>query len=262
MGPPTYLMRVEEVIGYLEAYFPLSLQEGWDNSGLQVSPKDNSIKGILLALDITDNTLNEAIELGCNLVIAHHPLIFSSTKKIFNDFYPFNVVYKAIENGIGIYAFHTNLDIAEGGLNDYLCDLLNLSDVQIIQEHKPLRIGVLKRDYTIDEFAAFVKERLKIDTVKVVKASDRPIRKVAVCSGSCMDLLNDIKALDFDLFLSGDLKHHIAIFAKETGINVIDATHFHTEKFSKNILFKLLKDRFKGLRVFISERDELPWKYL
>ncbi|WP_022670601.1 Nif3-like dinuclear metal center hexameric protein [Hippea alviniae] len=255
-------MRVEEVVGYLEAYFPLSLQEGWDNSGLQVSPKDNSIKGILLALDITTGTIDEAVEFGCNLIIAHHPLIFSSTKKIFNHFYPFNVVYKAVENGIGIYAFHTNLDIAEGGLNDYLCDLLDLRDVQVLQEHKPLRVGVLDRDYTLDEFANFVKEKLGVDTLKVIEADDKPIRKVAVCSGSCMDLLNDIKELDFDLFLSGDLKHHIAIFAKETGINVIDATHFHTEKFSKEILFKLLKDKFENLRIFISKRDELPWKYL
>ncbi|WP_051904484.1 Nif3-like dinuclear metal center hexameric protein [Hippea jasoniae] len=254
-------MEVGKLIEFLQAYFPLSLQEGWDNSGLQISPQESSIKGVLLALDITSATIDEAIRLGCNVVIAHHPLIFSSTKKIYNDFYPFNVAYRAIQAGIGIYAFHTNLDIAENGLNDYLCKKLRLEDVEIIEYAKPLRIGRLNQPKSFEDFLEYVKEKLEVEVLKYVKAKDKMIERVAVCSGSCMDLLNQIRQLDFDVFLSGDLKHHTAIFAKETGINVVDATHFHTEKYAKFILKDLIEANFKDIRVFVSKEDRLPWKY-
>ncbi|WP_025270462.1 Nif3-like dinuclear metal center hexameric protein [Hippea sp. KM1] len=254
-------MEVERLIDYLEAYFPLSLQEGWDNSGLQISPQESSIKGVLLSLDVNSQTIDEAVELGCNLIIAHHPVLFSSTKKIFKDFYPYNVLYKAIQNGLGVYAFHTNLDIAEGGLNDYLCNLLELEDVEVIEDKRPLRIGRLKESMSLEGFVDYVKERLSCPMTKYIRSNDRPIRRVAICSGSCMELMHDILGLDFDVFLSGDLKHHTAIFAKESGINVVDATHFHTEKFSKYILRDVLKRGFPQLKVFVSDRDYLPWQY-
>ncbi|AEA34208.1 Nif3-like dinuclear metal center hexameric protein [Hippea maritima] len=254
-------MEVTRLIDYLEAYFPLSLQEGWDNSGLQISPQESSIKGVLLSLDVNSQTINEAIKLGCNLIVSHHPLLFSSTKKIFNDFYPYNVLYKAIQKGIGVYAFHTNLDIAEGGLNDYLCNLLELKDIEIIENKRPLRIGRLNRGLDFEVFVDYVKEKLSCDAIKYIKANDRLIKRVAVCSGSCMELVYEILDLDFDVFLSGDLKHHTAIFAKESGINVVDATHYHTEKFSKFILKDIIKRKFRELRVFVSESDYLPWDY-
>ncbi len=254
-------MEVGNLIERLQVYFPLSLQESWDNSGLQISPKDRFIKAILLSLDITKPTLNEAYEKGCNLIIAHHPLLFSSTKKIDKSVYPFNIVYKAIELGIGIYAFHTNLDIADDGLNDYLCELLKLNGVEKIEDVKPVRIGYLNNPMDFYEFIEYAKERIDVGLVKFVRSNEKKIKKVAVCSGSCMDLLERMMKYDFDVFLSSDLKHHQAIFARENGVNVIDATHFHTEKFSKLILRKKIEEISKDVKVFISETDSLPWDY-
>ena len=254
-------MEVGNLIERLQVYFPLSLQESWDNSGLQISPKDRFIKAVLLSLDITKSTLNEAYEKGCNLIIAHHPLLFSSTKKIDKSAYPFDVVYRAIELGIGIYAFHTNLDIADDGLNDYLCELLELNGVEKIEDVKPIRIGFLNKPMEFCEFIEYVKERIDINLIKFVKSNEKKVKKVAVCSGSCMDLLERIINYDFDVFLSSDLKHHQAIFARENGINVIDATHFHTEKFSKLILMKKIKEISEDIKVFMSETENLPWDY-
>ncbi len=254
-------MVVTKVVKVLEAYFPLSLQEGWDNSGLQISPEDSSIKGVLLSLDVGTATVNEAAENGCNLIIAHHPLIFSSTKKLYNNFYPYNVVHKAIKHGIGIYAFHTNLDTAEGGLNDYVCKLLNLSDISIIEKHPPLRIGRLPQELSIEDTVLYIKEKLDIECIKYVKGSNKPINRIAVCTGSCADMVYELLNEEFDLFLTGDLKHHTAFYAKESGINIADATHFHTEKYAKYIMADVLKKEIGDIKIKISQKDCIPWSY-
>ncbi len=254
-------MDVNKLVEVLEAYFPLSLQEGWDNSGLQISPEDSSIKGVLLSLDVGIKTVEEAINNNCNLIIAHHPLLFSAAKKIYNHFYPYNIVHKAIKNGIGIYAYHTNLDIANGGLNDYICNMLKLTNIKVVEKHPPLRIGELPEAMSLYDTVSCIKKTLDIECVKFVKGNDKPIKKIAVCTGSCSDMIYDILDEDFDTFLSGDLKHHTAYFARETKLNIIDATHFHTEKFAKQILAEILSQNIDGLRVFISKTDTIPWLY-
>ncbi len=262
MGPPNFLlMDVSKVVEVLEAYFPLSLQEGWDNSGLQISPDDKSIKGVLLSLDVGLDTVKEAISKDCNLIIAHHPLIFSATKKLYKKIYPYNAIFEAIKKGIGIYAFHTNLDIAKGGLNDFLCDILELENVEIIEHHPPLRVGVLPNKMNLEETVLYIKEKLEVNCIKYVKGSDSDIKKVAVCSGSCADMIYEIEDVDYDVFITGDLKHHTAFFAKNSGINIIDATHFHTEKYAKDILKSALMGKLDGLRVVISDKDREAWSY-
>ncbi len=254
-------MDVEKLIECLEAYFPLSLQEGWDNSGLQVSPKEKFIKAVLLSLDITLDVVEEAKRKGCNLIIAHHPLLFSATKRIDRDIYPFNVLYRAIELGIGIFAFHTNLDIVDGGVNDCLCERLGLLDVKKL-EIKPVRIGRLREPMSFDEFLRFVKNTVGVEFLKYVRANKNMVERVAVCGGSCMDILSDLRGNEFDVFISSDLKHHQAIWAKETGINVIDATHFFTELCSKEILKRAVDSCCHGIKSYLSESESLPWEYI
>jgi len=254
-------MDVSKVIEVLEAYFPLSLQEGWDNSGLQISPDDKSIKGVLLSLDVGLDTVREAISKDCNLIIAHHPLIFSATKKLYGGIYPYNAVFEAIKNGIGIYAFHTNLDIAKGGLNDFLCGMLGLENIKAIEHHPPLRVGDLQSNMSLEQVVLYIKEKLEVDCIKYVKGNDDNIKRVAVCSGSCADMVYEIGDVDYDVFITGDLKHHTAFFAKNSGINIIDATHFHTEKYAKNILRDALIGKLSGLRVVISDKDCEAWSY-
>ena len=128
-------MKVKDVTNYLETIAPLQLQEEYDNAGLIIGDGNDRIKGVLICLDVTDEVLNEAINLKCNLIIAHHPLIFSGIKKINHSSFPSSCVYKAIQNGINIYAIHTNLDNVPQGVNGKIADILNLNSREIL---KPL----------------------------------------------------------------------------------------------------------------------------
>lgn len=128
-------MKVKDVTNYLETIAPLQLQEEYDNAGLIIGNGDDQIKGVMICLDVTDEVLNEAINTNCNLIIAHHPLIFSGLKKINDTGYPSSCVYKAIQQAINIYAIHTNLDNVSQGVNGKIADILNLNGRQIL---KPL----------------------------------------------------------------------------------------------------------------------------
>ena len=128
-------MKVKDVTNYLETIAPLQLQEEYDNAGLIIGNGNDRIKGVLICLDVTDEVLNEAINSKCNFIIAHHPLIFSGIKKINDSSYPSSCVYKAIQNGINIYAIHTNLDNVPQGVNGKIADILNLNSREIL---KPL----------------------------------------------------------------------------------------------------------------------------
>jgi dinuclear metal center YbgI/SA1388 family protein len=123
-------MRISSLVELLEGYFPSKLALESDNPGLQVGNFNNEIKGILLSLDVYLSTVGEAKEKNCNLIISHHPLLFFSTKKINTSIYPYNAVQKSIQNDITLYAIHTNADIADGGLNDYLCKILGINRVK------------------------------------------------------------------------------------------------------------------------------------
>lgn len=260
MGPPKSLMFIFEAIEALESYFPLSFQESWDNSGFQVLFKHNILSGILLALDIRLETIKEAKQNDCNLIIAHHPLFLQALKNFDYKFYPENVLYLATKNEISIYAAHTNLDIAPFGLNYHLCKKFSLKNFFMLENLKPVFIGELEREQTFNEFIEFVKKTLNVPILKYVTSHNRSIKKIAVCSGSCADYISKLKGFGIDAFITGDLKHHNAIFAQQNGINVIDATHFYTEVCSKDILFECLKDL--DVNVIKSTKDYIPWNYI
>ncbi len=253
-------MKVLELVSVLETYFPKSLQEGWDNSGLQVSPEDDSIDGILLCLDVGLESISEARTKKCNLIISHHPLIFRDLKSVDKNIYPGNVIYSAVKHGIGIYSFHTNLDKANGGLNDFLCNLLGLQDISPTEKSPFLRIGRLPKAIPLVKLVKLVKEILGVSTVKYVGKDDSLIDLVSVCPGSGSSLIYNIPR-EVDLFITGDLKHHEAFYAREIGINVIDITHFYSETASKLLLKEKIAELCGGVRVILSETDKIPWKY-
>ncbi|MDO6354455.1 Nif3-like dinuclear metal center hexameric protein [Caloramator sp. CAR-1] len=133
-------VSAKNIIDYLEKMFPPSLAEDYDNVGLLIGDKDKNINKILFTLDVTRDTLDEAIKLGCDMIISHHPLIFTPLKKIKTDEYIGSIIIKAIKNDINIYAVHTNFDNAEKGLNDFLAKLLELEDIEILSPHKEIKL--------------------------------------------------------------------------------------------------------------------------
>ncbi len=129
-------MKIKELASYLETFAPPMLQESYDNAGLLVGDPDEEIKGVMICLDSTEAVLDEAIQSGCNLIIAHHPIIFSGLKKITGKNYIERVVIKAIRNGLSIYALHTNLDNVRMGVNAKIAEKLGLSDLKILAPKK------------------------------------------------------------------------------------------------------------------------------
>ena len=133
-------MKLKNLLKYLEQIAPPSFQESYDNSGLIVGDKDKQIKGVLICLDSTEAIVDEAISLGCNVIIAHHPIVFRGLKKFNGKNYVERVVMKAIKNDIAIYAIHTNLDnVLENGVNDMLGRKLQLENVQILSPKRNLK---------------------------------------------------------------------------------------------------------------------------
>ncbi len=129
-------MRIKEILQTIEQIAPLPLQEGFDNSGLQIGDPNQEATGALLCIDVTENVVDEAISLGCNLIISHHPLIFHPIKSITGRTYIERCVIKAIQNNVVIYAAHTNLDNAVEGVNFKLAEMLNLENVRILSPQK------------------------------------------------------------------------------------------------------------------------------
>ena len=218
-------MKVCDILEFLESVAPKSTALDFDNVGLLVGDPEAEVSGILVSLDCFDEVIDRAEDLDANLIITHHPIIFSPLKTVTAD----SLVYKLIEKGISVISCHTNLDLAEGGVNDALCTALGLYDIETDQATDGflLRIGVLDEIEDPYSFARHIKENLG-GSVKFV-AGDRDIERVAVCSGSGGDYLWDAVRLGADALVTADVKHHIFIEAGRLGISVYDAGHFNTE---------------------------------
>lgn len=218
-------MKVREILEFLCGLAPLDTALSYDNVGLLVGDPDSKVKGILVSLDCFDEVIERAEDLGANLIVTHHPVIFDPLKAVLKD----SVVGKLISKGMSVISMHTNLDRAEGGVNDALCDALGLYDVQTVtaSDGSVLRLGELDEPEDPYSFARHIKETLG-GTVKFV-AGNNDIKTILVCSGSGSEHLYDAVALSADALITAEVKHHIFIDAGQFGISVFDAGHFNTE---------------------------------
>lgn len=231
-------MKLQCVYDYLNKIAPFSTQMDFDNAGFLVGDKTLELTKAVVALDVTLGAIEYAKSIGANLIITHHPVIFNPLKTVLND----SLVYKLIKNNIAVISAHTNLDMAEGGVNDTLASVLNLKNVQGVcplNNCSQARVGVLQNPLTCDEFAAFLK--LKLNTpIKYV--GQKTIKTVGVCSGSGGDLLESMKALGVDAFVTADVKHSMFILADTLGLPIFDCGHFNTEDIIVEPLCKQLNN--------------------
>ena len=235
-------MQIRELINKLEEKYPFYLQEDWDNSGLQLGNPDDELKGVVLSLDLEEEAIDLALEgKKANLIITHHPYLFNPTKSIdFRDSF-YNRLRRCIKNDITVYAFHTNLDIAEGGVNDNLANILGIRDVKSLECGKEVGLG---RYGYIDKQAADiilknVKEKLEASGIVVYGNCDKMIEKVALCGGAGSFLIQDAIDHDCDLIITGDVKYHEAMDMSNKGIIIADVGHFASEN---HIIYKLAKE--------------------
>jgi len=361
-------MKVKELLNNLNEIAPFLLQESYDNSGLQFGDLEAEVSKILLALDLTEETVNEAKEFDTNVIITHHPVFFRPVKNIEKT--ESKSVYEAITNKLNVISFHTNFDMAEGGLNDFFVNLLGLKKIKPVipssekiykvitfvpEEYvekvraalfdsgaghignysecsfntegtgtfKPLKeshpfigekeertyvketkveviarerdlsqvldslrkahpyeepaidvfetlfdkkygigaIGELKESMQLVDFIKFFKEKTNSKYVRLIGNIDKTISKVAVCTGACSSIFENLLG-KVDLFITGDISYHTALAIKGRNLPTIDVEHFETEKFFKQALFEKLSKFVEPSSIMLSSKEESPFTLL
>ena len=236
---------------------PSYLAEDWDNPGLMVGDPSAAVKKIFVCLDVTDETISRAIDLNAQMIIAHHPLIFRPIKNVRFDLPLGKKISRLIKNDVAVFAAHTNLDSAIGGVNDVLARKIGLTDVKMFgnEEFSLGRIGMLSEPLTAENFARHVKSSLNAENVRLIRAGDFEIRKVGICGGAGAEFISRAKFFGAQAFVTGDVKYHEAQFAVENGIHVVDAGHFATEFPIVEELANYLRDELKNFDVDIFADD-------
>lgn len=255
------MATVAEILNFVENLAPRSMKMDWDNVGLLCGRKEKEVKKILVALDPFRNVISEAITMGADCIVTHHPLIFRNPLSAVNeDTESGRCVLTLIEHGIAAINAHTNLDVAPGGINDVLAQTLGLENITVINpegtDSKGRPYGLLRcgnvAEQPLRDFLAAVKENLRCDGLRYVDAGN-PVRKVAVGGGSCADEMFDALAAGCDTFVTADIKYNQFRTAFESGLNLIDAGHFHTENPAMPVLAEKLRAAFPGVEVVFSE---------
>ena len=248
-------MKVRDIIAVIEDFAPLSIQEGWDNSGLCVGSPEAEVSSVLFALDCTESLVDEAVECGADMIITHHPLIFSGLKKISPEDQVGAAVIKAIKNGISIYAAHTNADKVVAGVSGAMAAKLGLVDVQILDEDGEGTglgvVGNLPQPLAVESVMSLVKDRFALKVLKSSKPLDGMITRVAMCGGSGGSLIGSARKLGAQLYISGDISYHN--FFTPEGFMIMDIGHYESEIEIVNILFSLIKKNFPTFAVRITQ---------
>ena len=239
-------MTVKDILQAVDAIAPFRLTMDFDNTGLLIGDPDAEVKSVVLALDCTDSVLAEAKEKNANLVITHHPVIFHGIKKVCAD----SVVWQAVRNDINVISAHTNLDIAQGGVNDCLAEILGLTEVggltavgESVDENGNVsretlgRVGRLSSALSAKELAQLVKE--KLNTAVRYTDGGKAIETAAVCGGAGDSELESAISCGAQALITGEAAHHIFIEAAHRGISLIEGGHFHTE----NIVLEPLREK-------------------
>ena len=234
---------------------PRKLAEEWDNPGLLIGDPSAEVKKIFVCLDVLDDKISTAIELGAQLIVAHHPMIFRAIKNVRFDLPLGKKISRLIKGNVAVFAAHTNLDSAAGGVNDVLAGKLGLVDVKPFDDEEISmgRLGTLETPMTAAEFARHVKAALNADNVRLVDAGDFKISKVGLCGGAGADFIQKAKFFGAQAFVTGDVKYHEAQAAVESGIHVVDAGHFATEFPIVHELAEYLRGELKAFDVEVIE---------
>ena len=255
------MAAVKEIYQLIDNFAPFETQMDFDNAGFLVGRGDSAVERVLVALDITKVVVEEAVRRGCQLIVSHHPVIFGGVKSVTDETVTGRVLLALAENGLSAICAHTNLDAAEGGVNDCLAQRLGLTDTVLLEQDGTDRRG---RAYGIGrigqahkagvsgaEYAAYVKEKLGARSVRFEDAGI-PVSRVAVGGGSCGSMLEQVRAAGCDTFVTADVKYDVFLSARAMGINLIDAGHYATENVVCPALVKLIAQAFPQVEVLLS----------
>jgi conserved hypothetical protein TIGR00486 len=266
-------LKLSNIIGVIEKFAPTNLKEDYDNVGLMIGDRDSLINSILVTLDCTLEVIDEAKEKGCELILSHHPLLFRKPASITEDTLLGRKIRKAISSNINIYAAHTNLDMAAGGINDLVLKLLGFKGAEVMEQSSNKnaaerdgigRLVTLNDSISLSDLCNKVKEALQLNCVRFCGEDRWKVKKIAVINGSGQDYFGLAKKLGADCIISGDTSYHYVSDFYEEGIAVIDAGHFGTEwpamKLFAHKLNELLREQGEEVKILVSEKNFDPYK--
>ncbi len=244
------MAKVKDFYGYLNSIAPFETQEDWDNSGMLVGDMDAEVKKVAVVLDITHEEIKKAKAIGADLIISHHPVIFNPIKSVTKG----SVPYELVASSINALCCHTPLDIADGGTNDSLAELLG---IEVTRTEDPiLRLGTVEPT-TAENLAGKIAKTLNTK-VRYADAG-RKIEKIAICTGTGCSLIE--AAGEIDAFITGDASHHNFLDCIQAGITLIAAGHYETEIVVVPVLVKKLQAQFPDIEI-IDIKQENPIKFI
>ena len=262
-------MKIRDIVSVIEEFAPLALQESYDNSGLIVGRLDDEVKGVLLAVDVTEEVLDEAEREGCDLVITHHPIIFSPLKRFNSATYVERCVERAIRKGIALYAAHTNLDSTPRGMSWQLGSMIGLDAMSVLEprrDNAEAGFGVVGTLSRAEGVVAFMNRINAIFEVGALRYSDIPsedmmVRRVAICTGSGRSLIDAAMAAEADVYITADLRYN-DFMCGENRMVLMDIGHFESEFCAIRIIYDVLSKKMCNFAVRKSVCSRNPVHYL
>jgi len=246
------LIKVGDIAAALENYAPAGLAGDFDNVGLLVGRSASPVSDVLLTLDVDKQVVTEALVTGAQMIISHHPIMFSPKKQITDLSIEGELILFMIENGIALYTAHTNLDKVSGGLNDLFAAFLGLVNVSVLKENESEtgygsgRIGYLDGETTLFELAQRCKKLFNMPFINVTGDVNAPVERIAICTGGGASMLKFAIEGRADVFISGDIKYNDTRDAAAAGLNIIHTGHYNTEIFAMDLFEKILTEAFGG----------------
>lgn len=255
------MVIVQDIIDLMEKLSPTALKMEWDSVGLHCGSRKAEVKKVLISLDPFEHVCKEAADWGADLLLTHHPLLFHALPTVTDESSIARSVMILVKNNISHFCAHTNLDAAEGGVNDVLAEVLGLENAAPFAEGLwgVMRAGEV-REQSLQEFLAFVKEKLHTPGLRYCDTG-KPVHKVAVGGGGCAGGWQEALKAGCDTFVTSDPKYNEYWDAYDQGLNMIDAGHFYTENPVCYVLAAKLREAFPALEVKIAESHTDCLKY-
>ena len=255
------MVTVGQIYDVLNALAPVHYQMDFDNAGFLVGDRNAAVHTVVIALDITDNVIREAIAMKADLIVSHHPLLFHSLRNVRAEDLVGRKVLALAKHDIAAICMHTNLDVADGGVNDALMQVLNAETKGLLEpagkddRGQPLgcgRVGVISEPMPLEVFLKDLTERLHVSGLRYCDGG-KPVYRLAVCGGSGGNMLELAFEAGCDTFVTADIKYDRFLTAKELGVNLIDADHFCTENVVVPVLAEAIQNAFPLVNVRISQ---------
>ena len=264
------MAKVKDILSFFDSVAPFYMKFDFDNIGHIVGFADAEVSKVLLALDITEAVVDEAIETGAQLIVSHHPVIWDPLKRITDDDPKGRKIIKMIQNGISAICLHTNMDTAEGGVNDALMEAMGAKVCGLLDPHgchsdgTPYgvsRWGELDEAMELEDFLVSIRNGLKANGLRYISGGKK-VKKIACCGGAGAGDMVKAAAIGCDTYITSDLKYDHFLAAREMGLNLIDADHYCTENVVVPVFHDLLMNKYPELDIVVSSVHTQPIQFI